>query len=137
MGTERLKYLVDTNIWLEKLLEQAKRLEVDEFFRRIPAAELALTDFALFSIGIALTRGGAHAAFAAFLEEIITPDDVSVLSIQPDHLRRVVETATRLGLDFDDAYQYVAAENHGLIIVSFDADFDRTPKGRKSPLAAT
>jgi predicted nucleic acid-binding protein len=26
-----------------------------------------------------------------------------------------------------------AAETHALEIVSFDADFDRTPKGRKTP----
>ena len=33
----------------------------------------------------------------------------------------------------DDAYQYVAAEKHDLIIVSFDKDFDRTTRGRKTP----
>jgi hypothetical protein len=36
-------------------------------------------------------------------------------------------------LDFDDAYQYVAAEKHDLTLVSFDADFDRTDRGRKTP----
>jgi predicted nucleic acid-binding protein len=37
------------------------------------------------------------------------------------------------GLDFDDAYQYVAAERFGTVLVSFDSDFDRTKRGRKSP----
>ena len=36
------------------------------------------------------------------------------------------------GLDFDDAYQYVAAERFDLEIVSFD-DFDRTSIGRLPP----
>ena len=36
-------------------------------------------------------------------------------------------------LDFDDAYQYALAEKHDLIIVSFDSDFDKTKRGRKSP----
>jgi predicted nucleic acid-binding protein len=36
-------------------------------------------------------------------------------------------------LDFDDAYQYVAAEKYGLTLVSFDADFDQTKLGRKTP----
>ena len=36
-------------------------------------------------------------------------------------------------LDFDDAYQYVAADKYDLIIVSFDTDFDTTEKGRKTP----
>ncbi|MFA6372325.1 MAG: hypothetical protein WCW68_06850 [Methanothrix sp.] len=36
-------------------------------------------------------------------------------------------------LDFDDAYQYVAAERNDLVLVSFDADFDKTDMGRKTP----
>ena len=36
-------------------------------------------------------------------------------------------------LFFDDAYQYSAAQRHGLRIVSFDADFDRTTEGRLLP----
>ncbi len=36
-------------------------------------------------------------------------------------------------LDFEDACQYVAAENHGLTIVSYDAHFDATPRGRRTP----
>lgn len=43
------------------------------------------------------------------------------------------ENAERYGLDFDDAYQYSVAEKHGLVIVSFDSDFDRTGKIRKTP----
>lgn len=41
--------------------------------------------------------------------------------------------AERFRLDFDDAYQYVAAEKHNLTLVSLDADFDRTERGRKTP----
>jgi len=41
--------------------------------------------------------------------------------------------AQRFGLDFDDAYQYVVAARYGLTIISFDTDFDRTEKGRKTP----
>lgn len=37
------------------------------------------------------------------------------------------------GLDFDDAYQYAVAEKHNLTLVSFDKDFDRTERGRKTP----
>ena len=32
-----------------------------------------------------------------------------------------------------DAYDYVAAEKHDLVLVSFDSDFDRTELGRKTP----
>ena len=48
-------------------------------------------------------------------------------------LRRVLSAMKRFHLDFDDAYQYVAAERNGLVLVSFDADFDKTYMGRKTP----
>ena len=41
--------------------------------------------------------------------------------------------APRFNLDFDDAYQYAVAERYGLTIISFDSDFDRTERGRKTP----
>ncbi len=44
-------------------------------------------------------------------------------------MRLLVDT----NIDFDDAYQYSAANRHGLKIVSFDADFDRTTEGRLFP----
>jgi hypothetical protein len=46
------------------------------------------------------------------------------------HLVRVIE---QYNLDFDDAYQYAAAEIYDLMIVSFDGDFDRTQRGRTTP----
>jgi len=39
----------------------------------------------------------------------------------------------KFNLDFDDAYQYAVAEKYDLTIVSFDVDFDRTERGRKTP----
>jgi len=40
----------------------------------------------------------------------------------------------RFNFDFDDAYQYVIAEKYNLTIISFDTDFDRTERGRKTPV---
>jgi hypothetical protein len=39
-------------------------------------------------------------------------------------------------LDFDDAYQFTAAEEYSLILVSFDTDFDRTSLKRMNPKQA-
>jgi len=33
----------------------------------------------------------------------------------------------------DDAYQYIASQKHNFSLVSFDSDFDRTARGRKTP----
>ena len=56
-----------------------------------------------------------------------------MLRLSVQDMGEVAAIARRFNLDFDDAYQYVAAEKLGLGIVSFDSDFDRTEKGRKTP----
>lgn len=43
-------YLVDTNIWLERLLGQAKSDEVGQFLDQTPPNQLLITDFAFHSI---------------------------------------------------------------------------------------
>jgi len=47
---------VDSNVWLERLLEQARADEVREFLNNTDAAELTISEFSLYSIGIALCR---------------------------------------------------------------------------------
>lgn len=46
-----MNYLVDTNIWLERMLDQERAADVAEFLNRVPADQLCLTDFSLHSIG--------------------------------------------------------------------------------------
>jgi predicted nucleic acid-binding protein len=58
---------------------------------------------------------------------------VLLVRLGPEHMSRLIEVSSQFNLDFDDAYQYVAAELRGLVIVSFDGDFDRTLLGRKTP----
>jgi hypothetical protein len=36
-------------------------------------------------------------------------------------------------VDTNIAYQYTAAEKYNLTLLSFDTDFDRTARGRKTP----
>ena len=49
-------------------------------------------------------------------------------------MESVVSKAQIFKLDFDDAYQYTLAEKNDFNIVSFDSDFDRTERGRITPL---
>jgi len=58
---------------------------------------------------------------------------VRVVTLSVEDLDLVVEIAQKFELDFDDAYQYTFAEKYNLTIISFDADFDRTKRGRKTP----
>ena len=44
-------YLVDTNVWLERLLDQTRSAEVGQFLGAIASDELLMSDFTLHSIG--------------------------------------------------------------------------------------
>lgn len=47
-------YLIDTNIWLERLLDQKKSDEVGIFLDRMPSNQLFITDFSFHSIGVVM-----------------------------------------------------------------------------------
>ena len=51
----RLKYLLDTNIILELLLDQEQADTVARFLRQTPPETLCLSEFSLCSLGIVLT----------------------------------------------------------------------------------
>ena len=52
----KVRYLVDTNIWLELLLKQEKSDVVSEFLTIVPPNQLFVSDFAIHSIGVILSR---------------------------------------------------------------------------------
>ncbi len=126
-------YLVDTNIWLERFLAQAKSDEVRDFLHRVPASELFITDFAFHSICVVLTRLKKETALLKFVKDVFVDGAVTLVSVPPEETQRLVDAMNKFNLDFDDAYQYVAAEKQGLVIVSFDGDFNRTARGKKTP----
>ncbi len=126
-------YLVDTNVWLERLLDQERSEEVGQFLTEIAPDELAVSDFTLHSIGVILDRLAQRAVFPQFVDDLFLQGGVTLVSVPPESMRLLVLVMDRFNLDFDDAYQYVAAEESGLVIVSFDHDFDRTDRGRQAP----
>lgn len=131
----RLMYLVDSNVWLELLLDQERADDVRRFFQVIEARYLSLTEFSLYSIGIILTRLNKDAIFEEFLSDTVEDSGVGRIQLDTIDLKQLLTIRQRFRLDFDDAYQYVAAEKHNLTLVSFDSDFDRTERGRKTPEA--
>ncbi|HEV7298207.1 MAG TPA: PIN domain-containing protein [Tepidisphaeraceae bacterium] len=126
-------YLVDTNVWIESLLLQANANEADQFFRSISPRELLITDFSTHSIILKLHRLNMHAKAVEFADDLLLAPQVTVITILPSHLPSVLKCMLSTGLDYDDAYQYVAAEANNATIVTFDADFTKTPRGGKSP----
>lgn len=94
-------YLVDTNVWLELLLEQEKSEKVYKFLKNIEASLLSITDFSLYSIGIILSRLKKLNLFEKFIEDIIT-SGVNIIRINPEEIKEVTKIIEKFGLDFDD-----------------------------------
>ena len=136
MLLDRLRYLVDTNVFLEALLEQDKTEEVQSFLQSVQTEQLYVSDFSLYSIGIILFRLGEQELFKTFLQNIVI-DRIKVLVVTLEDFSEMGEVARQYKLDFDDAYQYFLAQKYHLQLVSFDKDFDATPRGRKKPTEIT
>lgn len=128
-----MTFLIDTNVWLELLLRQEKAEEVEKFIQSTPASLFSISDFSLYSMGVLLTRLKKDAVYQDFLSDTIEDSAVARICLTTADLKSVLQVHQTQNLDFDDAYQYVAAEKYNLTLVSFDSDFDRTKRGRKTP----
>lgn len=126
-------YLLDTNIWLERLLSREQSETVGEFLDTVPVEQLLMSDFTLHSIGVILGRLKQKTIFVRFVQDVLIDGGVTVVSLTPSAMQRVVAVMDQYRLDFDDAYQYVVSEREDAITTSFDSDFDRTKRGRKTP----
>jgi uncharacterized protein len=129
----QLVYLLDTNVWLERLLGQAQAKSVGDLLNTLPTEDICLTDFTLHSIGVICSRLKQPAVFTQFVQDVVIDGGVLVISLPPEAMHRVTVVMNSFTLDFDDAYQYVAAEREQVTIVSFDKDFDQTSRGRQTP----
>jgi predicted nucleic acid-binding protein len=126
-------YLLDTNIWLERLLGQAQSAVVGQLLERLPTEQMLMSDFTLHSLGVILNRLGQRAVFTLFVQDVLIDGGVTLSSLPATAMSRVVVAIDQFGLDFDDAYQYVCAERENVAIISFDAHFDHTDRGRQTP----
>ena len=129
---EGLVYLADTNVFLEALLGQDKKDDVQSFLQAIDLSTIFITDLSLHSIGIILYRLNNFEIFISFVEDIVI-DGIRILSLNPEDLKGLGQTTEKFNLDFDDAYQYAVAAKYELQLVSFDTDFDQTERKRKKP----
>ena len=126
-------FLIDTNVWLERLLDQEKSKEAGELFDAIPSERLFITDFTFHSIALVLSKLNNVEALKHFIRDTFVEGAVTILHLKPEDMERLILVMREFNLDFDDAYQYVAAEKTDSIIVSLDKDFDQTERGRKTP----
>jgi uncharacterized protein len=134
---EKLKgFLVDTNIWLERLLDQEKSQEVKEFLEVVPADCIMISDFTLHSIGVILFKLKKFSLFNEIINDLFVQGGIQVLSLNPFDQLDLAELNKKFKLDFDDAYQLSRAEKYTLNLVSFDKDFKKTTVKAITPARA-
>ena len=126
-----MKYLLDANVWLEAIAAGSHAHECRSLLTEAPVGSLATTDFSLHTTALILTPANPS-EFRVLLDDLIRLH-IFTLHLTPSDLYPVLDRMAAHDLDFDDAFQYVAAERNDLQIVSFDSDFDRTPRGRMTP----
>jgi predicted nucleic acid-binding protein len=128
--------LLDANCWLQIVRNRPHADDVRRLLAGVSATDVKITDMAVHSIAIVMGRFKTLDDFPQVVRDFGIGPLTEIIRLGPSDYRRVVEVAQLYRLDFDDAYQYAAAELRGLTLVSLDADFDRTPRGRLTPAAA-
>jgi uncharacterized protein len=117
--------LVDTNIFLEILLNQDKKEEC-KIFLTANAHKLAMSDFSLHSIGVILMNQKKQYVFEKFITD--TLPNIDLLMLPRDKYQELSTISSDNGLDFDDAYQTCLSINNNLEIVTMDKDFKKVKK---------
>lgn len=126
-------YLVDTNVWLEYHLNQARAGEARQFLAAFDSAHLSISDFSLHSVGVIFGRRKQYAALDQFVLDLFVHGQVLLRSVPAPDIAQITAVMRSQNLDFDDAYQYVIAKRDQLTLVSFDTDFDHTDLKRHTP----
>lgn len=113
-------YLLDTNIFLEILLNQEKSAVCKEFLNK-NYDKIFISDFSLHSIGVILFRYNRKEVFNKFIQDIVS--EIKVLNLPSSEYQVFSKDFTSHKLDFDDFYQYSVAKYYDLQIVTMDSDF--------------
>jgi len=129
----KVRYLVDTNVWLERLLDQDKSEIVSQFLDTIPLDDLFVSDFAIHSIGVILSKYKKLSLFEKFINDLFINGQIEQLSLNSGDLLVVISNIQKFNLDFDDAYQLSVSQKYDLIIVTFDKDFNTRGIRKNTP----
>lgn len=121
-------YLIDTNIFLEILLDQERAAECQELLERLQDREVIfyVSSFTIHSIEVILERSELYEPLIDFLQDIHKTKGLKLFDTNTLEELEAIKLAQSINLDFDDAIQYYICKAHNLKIVSFDKHFDQT-----------
>jgi predicted nucleic acid-binding protein len=114
-------YLVDTNIFLEILLNDPNR-ETCETFLDANIYNLYISDFSLHSIGVILFGRNKSESYKRFVCDVMPR--ITLVTIPTSFYLCLINSRATYHFDFDDAYQYCVAKYQGLILKTQDHHFD-------------
>ena len=117
-----MNLLIDTNIFLEILLNQEKK-ELCKDFLQENIDNLSISDFSLHSIGVILLRNKKDKTFSKFLKDILPK--ISVLTLTKEKYIEILKFSKKYNLDFDDSYQACLSVDKNLEIITMDKDFKK------------
>lgn len=125
--------LIDTNIFLEVFLSQARAAECLSFLERVENGELRafVTDFTLHSLAVVLGRAGKGAVLPQVFTSLAAFQGLILLHASLLEHSDIAILANQWRLDFDDAYQAYFAQRMGVPIVSYDGHFDAVLERRQ------
>ncbi len=112
--------LIDTNIFLEILLDQVKKETCKDFLNK-NIDNLNISDFSLHSIGVILLRNKKYKIFAKFINDILPK--TSIVNLSKERYTEIPKISKKYNLDFDDSYQTCISIDRNLEIVTMDNDF--------------
>ena len=120
-----MAHLIDTNIFLEILLGDSKAGVCSSFISS-HRGDLYITDFSINSIGVVTNRLKKVELFEIFLRDILP--HIHIARLPEFSYEALLEAIKGNGLDFDDAYQFIASREYGLTLVTLDKDFRKVEK---------
>lgn len=127
-------YLLDTNIFLEILLNQEKSEECEILLKSIRKSRILfyVSSFTLHSIEVAMIREDKTELLSDFLRFILASKIIRLDTNTNEELQ-ILNLAKEFELDFDDAFQFFLCRKNNLKIVSFDKHFDKLTTQRVEP----
>lgn len=126
--------LIDTNIFLEWLLDQQRADECIALLEKVRVGEVKafVTDFALHSIAVILGRAGKRDELPGLMNSLASFEGMFVICASLEEYPAIAQYSMDTGLDFDDAYHAYFAQHRDIPVISFDRHFDAFVE-RKTP----
>jgi len=89
-------YLVDTNVWLERLLDQERAEDVRRFLDATPSEHLFIIDFAFHSIGVVMSKLNRMEALLRFVQDAFMDGAVALVHLKPEDTQRIASVINNL-----------------------------------------